>query len=105
MKKYAWTLTIVHQSVILGILYRTTRAHIVCARSSADRALGFGPRGRGFESLRAHQKGKVKEFWFASLRSATNSYSILGVKMNWRFRILGEENFLIQESIRFRPLK
>src|SRR3989338_3500939 len=31
------------------------------------------------------QKGKVKEFWFASLRSATNSYSILGVKTNWRF--------------------
>ena len=42
-----------------------------------------------------HQKGKVKEFWFASLRSATNLYSILGVKTNWRFRILGEENFLI----------
>jgi hypothetical protein len=42
-----------------------------------------------------HQVGKVKEFWFASLRSATNSYSILGAKTNWRFRILGEENFLI----------
>ena len=42
-----------------------------------------------------HQKGKVKEFWFASLCSATNSYSILGVKTNSRFRILGEENFLI----------
>ena len=42
-----------------------------------------------------HQTGKVKEFWFASLRSATNSYSILGAKTNWRFRILGEENFLI----------
>ena len=42
-----------------------------------------------------HQKGKVKEFWFASLRSATNLYSILGVKTNSRFRILGEENFLI----------
>src|SRR3989344_8506947 len=42
-----------------------------------------------------HQVGKVKEFWFASLRSATNLYSILGVKTNWRFRILGEENFLI----------
>ncbi len=41
---------------------------------------------RGFESLPAHQKGKVKEFWFASLRSATNSYSILGVKTNSRFR-------------------
>src|SRR3990167_7841761 len=33
-----------------------------------------------------HQKGKVKEFWFASLRSATNLYSILGVKTNSRFR-------------------
>ncbi|KKT06481.1 MAG: hypothetical protein UV85_C0018G0003 [Candidatus Nomurabacteria bacterium GW2011_GWB1_43_19] len=33
------------------------------------------------------------QFWFASLRSATNSYSILGVKTNSRFRILGEENF------------
>jgi len=42
-----------------------------------------------------HHVGKVKEFWFASLRSATNSYSILGVKTNWRFRIFGEENFLI----------
>gem|GEM_PF-4361524 len=31
----------------------------------------------------------------ASLRSATNLYSILGVKTNSRFRILGEENFLI----------
>jgi len=42
-----------------------------------------------------HHVGKVKGFWFASLRSATNLYSILGVKKNWRFRILGEENFLI----------
>ena len=42
-----------------------------------------------------HQTGKVKEFWLASLRSAANSYSILGVKTNSRFRILGEENFLI----------
>ena len=42
-----------------------------------------------------HHVGKVKEFWFASLRSATNLYSILGVKTNSRFRILGEENFLI----------
>ena len=39
-----------------------------------------------FNSCPAHQTGKVKEFWFASLRSATNSYSILGVKTNWRFR-------------------
>ena len=28
---------------------------IVCARSSADRALGCGPKGRGFESRRARQ--------------------------------------------------
>ncbi|OGI76798.1 hypothetical protein A3B85_00470 [Candidatus Nomurabacteria bacterium RIFCSPHIGHO2_02_FULL_37_13] len=41
------------------------------------------------------QTGKVKGFWFASLRSATNLYSIFGEKTNWRFRILGEENFLI----------
>src|SRR3989344_2296045 len=47
-----------------------------------------------------HHVGKVKEFWFASLRSATNSYSILGVKTNWRFRILGEENFLILNTTR-----
>jgi len=47
------------------------------------------------ESSRGHQKGKVKAFWFASLRSATNLYSILGAKKNWRFRILGEENFFI----------
>src|SRR3989338_5086218 len=42
-----------------------------------------------------HHIGKVKEFWFASLRSAMILYSILGAKTNWRFRILGEENFLI----------
>ena len=42
-----------------------------------------------------HHVGKIKRFWFASLRSATNLYSILGVKTNSRFRILGEENFLI----------
>src|SRR3989344_9549144 len=29
-----------------------------------------------------HHVGKVKEFWFVSLRSATNLYSILGVKTN-----------------------
>ena len=40
-----------------------------------------------------HQKGKVKEFWFASLRSTTNLYWILGAKKNWRFRILGERKF------------
>ena len=51
---------------------------------------------RRFESCSQHQKGKVKEFWEpASLRSATNWYSILGVKTNSRFRILGEEIFLI----------
>src|SRR3989344_2593751 len=42
-----------------------------------------------------HQTGKIKWFWFASLRSATGWYLILGVKTNSRFRILGEENFLI----------
>ncbi|MEX2028924.1 MAG: hypothetical protein WD963_00365 [Candidatus Paceibacterota bacterium] len=47
-----------------------------------------------------HQKGKVKEFWFASQRFATNWYSILGVKTNSRFRILGEENFLILNPIK-----
>jgi len=46
---------------------------------------------------------KVKFTWFASRSlsafsadSATNLYSILGAKTNLRFRILGEENFLIQ---------
>jgi len=29
-------------------------------------------------SNKGHQTGKVKEFWFASLRSATDLYSILG---------------------------
>src|SRR3989344_1190328 len=50
-----------------------------------------------------HHVGKVKGFWFASRSlsalsadSATNLYSILGVKTNSRFRILVEENFLIQ---------
>jgi len=47
-----------------------------------------------------HQKGKVKEFWFASLRSVTNSYWILGAKTNWRFRILKEEKFLIFNLIK-----
>ena|SRR3989344_5880514 len=42
-----------------------------------------------------HHVGNCKFERFASLRSATNSYSILGVKTNSRFRILGEENFLI----------
>jgi hypothetical protein len=42
-----------------------------------------------------HHVGNCKFERFASLRSATNSYSILGAKTNWRFRILGEENFLI----------
>ena len=55
----------------------------------------FSPKCVRTNSRILHQKGKVKEFWFASLRSATNSYSILGVKTNSRFRILGEENFLI----------
>src|SRR3989338_8819509 len=52
-----------------------------------------------------HHVGKVKEFWFASLRSATNLYWILGVKTNWRFRILGEENFLIQNRNPEKALK
>jgi hypothetical protein len=42
-----------------------------------------------------HHIGNCKRFWFASLRSATNLYSILGVKTNWRFR-LRERKFLIQ---------
>ena len=41
-----------------------------------------------------HHVGKVKEFWFASLRSATNLYSILGVKTNWQFHLV-ERKFLI----------
>jgi len=40
-----------------------------------------------------HHVGNVKDSDVASLRSATNSYSIWGVKTNSRFRILGEENF------------
>jgi len=46
-----------------------------------------------------HHVGNCKFEGFASLRSATNSYSILGVKTNSRFRILGEENFLILNPI------
>jgi len=42
-----------------------------------------------------HHLGNCKENVFASLRSATNLYSILGAKTNWRFR-LGERKFLIQ---------
>jgi len=42
-----------------------------------------------------HHVGNCKQVGFASPRSATNLYSILGAKKNWRFRILGEENFLI----------
>src|SRR3989344_6277078 len=49
------------------------------------------PRPGGAKCVRTnsrvvHHVGKVKEFWFASLRSATNSYSILWVKTNSRFR-------------------
>jgi hypothetical protein len=43
--------------------------------------------------LHTLENGKPDEA--ASLRSAVISYSILGVKTNSRFRILGEENFLI----------
>jgi hypothetical protein len=46
-----------------------------------------------------HHVGNCKFEGLASLRSATNLYSILGVKTNWRFRILGEENFLILNPI------
>ena len=49
----------------------------------------------GFDSRPRHHVGNCKFEGFASLRSATNSYSILGVKTNSRFRILGEENFFI----------
>ena len=45
-----------------------------------------------------HHIGNCKFEWFASLRSATNLYSILGVKTNSQFRILGEENFLILKT-------
>jgi hypothetical protein len=44
-----------------------------------------------------HHVGNCKRFWFASLRSATNLYWILGVKKSWRFR-WGKENFLIFNS-------
>jgi len=40
-----------------------------------------------------HQVGKVKEFWFASLRSATNSYSILGQKRIGGFAFWGKKIF------------
>src|SRR3990167_11338737 len=46
----------------------------------------FSPKCVRTNSRILHQKGKVKEFWFASLCSATNWYSILGVKTNSRFR-------------------
>src|SRR3990167_7489224 len=39
-----------------------------------------------FDSSSRHQKEKIKGFCFASLRSATNLYSILGEKTNSRFR-------------------
>src|SRR3989344_3981969 len=40
-----------------------------------------------------HQRGKFKVSVVSSLRSATISYSILGAKTNWRFRILRKEIF------------
>ena len=40
-----------------------------------------------------HQRGNFKVSVVASLRSATISYSILGAKTNWRFRILRKEIF------------
>ena len=48
---------------------------------------------RGGRATPCTKKEKSKSF--GSPRSATNSYSILGVKTNSRFRILWEENFLI----------
>ena len=54
--------------------------------SNASDCKSDGSRLRRFESYSQHQKGKVKEFWFASLRSATNWYWILGTKTNSRFR-------------------
>src|SRR3989344_6805700 len=45
-----------------------------------------GQKPCGFESHPGHHVGNCKFEWFASLRSATNSYSILGVKTNSRFR-------------------
>ena len=76
-------------------------------RGPLPRRSGFGHAGGGTSSppqaaktvrtnLRIlHHVGNCKFERFASLRSATNLYSILGVKTNSRFRILGEENFLI----------
>ncbi|OGE94600.1 MAG: hypothetical protein A3B10_00355 [Candidatus Doudnabacteria bacterium RIFCSPLOWO2_01_FULL_44_21] len=42
-----------------------------------------------------HHLGNCKLETAASLRSAVKAYCILGSKTNWRFCILGEENFLI----------
>ena len=46
-------------------------------------------------SIPAEGTRKEKSKSFGSPRFATNLYSILGVKTNSRFRILGEEKFFI----------
>src|SRR3972149_380953 len=51
-----------------------------------------------FDSPPGHHERNVEFSEFASLRSATNLYSILGVKTNWRFRIFWEENFFIMKQ-------
>ena len=47
------------------------------------------------------QKGSCKPERAVSQRFATNWYSIFWVKTNWRFRILGEGNFLIMKKLTF----
>jgi len=74
-----------------GSFYRYGEAAICWAGSSPPQA---AKRVRTILRIQ-HHVGNFKRFWFASLRSATNLYSILGAKTNWRFR-LGERKFLIQ---------
>ncbi len=48
--------------------------------------------------LRENQKSKRHfSFWVAERSEAVKTYWILGSKMNWRFCVLGKENFLIIE--------
>jgi hypothetical protein len=55
-------------------------------------------RRNAFELIQEYSTSKEFASGFGSPRFARrlNWYSILGAKTNWRFRILGEENFLIQ---------
>src|SRR3989344_6253985 len=80
---YCSHLSIFVQHLLQGKVYDFIELR---TRSSVGRAVVLYTTGPRFESWRVHHVGNCKFERFASLRSATNLYSILGVKTNSRFR-------------------